>query len=69
MGIIISCSVAIMIIIACFIWAYFEEKKAFNDGKCPRCGRPLMQITEDSQGGKLYKCPKCKYKVWVSYFN
>lgn len=45
-----------------------HEKKEFNNGICPRCGERLEHTSTDSQGGRLYSCPKCnKYDVWISY--
>lgn len=56
------------------IWVYFAEKKNFNHGICPRCGRKLKCIDMDSQGGRWYVCSnrynknhECDYDCWVSY--
>ena len=43
------------------------EKKEYNNGFCSKCGAELVQYDTDSQGGRCYKCSKCKYPVWVSY--
>lgn len=69
MKVLIIVGIAIIVIIAMFIWAYYEEKKAFNNGTCPYCGHPLKFVTKDSQGGKMYQCPRCRYTVWISYFK
>lgn len=50
----------------CYI-AIHMEKKAFNNGDCPECGRRMKLFDCDSQGGRGYKCPNCKYTTWVSY--
>lgn len=49
--------------------AYRSEKKSFNNGICPKCGRKLKHIDTDSQGGRLWKCNGigCNYGTWISY--
>ena len=54
--------------------AYFSDKKDFNKGKCPKCGKPLKCIDTDSQGGRWYVCTDrykkenpCDYNCWISY--
>lgn len=42
------------------------EKKAYNNGYCPHCGKKLLLDT-DSQGGRGYICEECGYCAWVSY--
>ena len=54
--------IAIMTIIEIYI-----ANKQFNKGICPKCGEKLKFFDMDSQGGRGYKCPKCKYITWVSY--
>lgn len=65
----LSSALCVIILGAMFLWAYFEEKKAFNKGVCPCCGTKLKFIADNPQVGKLYQCPKCKYKVWIYYFK
>ncbi len=43
------------------------EKKAFNGGFCPSCGRKWRRYDMDSQGGRGYTCDSCNKGVWVSY--
>jgi hypothetical protein len=47
-------------------WAYNQEKREWNDGKC-LCGERWQYFDTDSQGGRGYKCVKCKNDVWISY--
>ncbi len=43
------------------------EKKGYNGGRCPRCGKKLVYFDTDSQGGRGYTCRRCNYTTWVSY--
>ena len=51
------------------VWCYFQEKKHFNNGICPKCGKPLIHFDDDSQGGQGWCCRKCDYYVWISWFK
>ena len=47
-----------------------NEKRSYNEGNCPHCrdtSRRLEFFSADSQGGRGYICPHCKYTTWVSY--
>lgn len=59
--------VAVVIAIVFPIIGIRLEKKAFNGGVCPLCGRNLRLFDFDSQGGRGYKCEYCGYHTWVSY--
>ena len=56
------------IVLGC-IWCYFREKKDFNNGICPRCGKPLRHFDDDSQGGQGWYCDNCGYHTWISWFK
>ena len=43
------------------------EKKDYNRGICPHCGKKLTLFDTDSQGGRYYICEKCNYVACVSY--
>ena len=43
------------------------EKKEYNNGYCPHCGKKLLLFDTDSQGGRGYICEECGYCAWVSY--
>lgn len=56
------------------IRAYFSDKKNYNRGICPKCGKALKCIDMDSQGGKWYVCTDrynkenpCDYDCWTSH--
>lgn len=56
------------------IWAYLSDKKDYNKGKCPKCGKALECADTDSQGGRWYVCTgrydkenPCDYDCWISY--
>ena len=51
------------------IWCYIQEKKDFNDGVCPPCGKPLVHFDDDSQGGQGWCCYDCKRFVWITWFK
>ena len=51
------------------IWANIQERKDFNKGICPQCGKTLRNFDSDSQGGLGYTCDTCGYTTWVSWFN
>ena len=46
-----------------------NEKRGFNNGICPICGKKLEHFDDDSQGGRGYCCPSTthNYFTWVSY--
>jgi len=44
-----------------------DEKKAYNNGYCPRCGKKLRLYCAGLQGGRGYFCDDCKYSAWVSH--
>lgn len=60
--------IGFIIISYSIIWIYKKEKSNYNNGFCPKCKTPLRFIDRDYNGSKLYKCPKCGYTVWTSYF-
>ena len=43
------------------------ERKDWNKGKCPECGRDWTYFDSDSQGGRGYWCLDCKRAIWISY--
>ena len=62
-------AIAVIVLFLCFVvWAYRGEKKAYNNGICPRCYGNLYHFNTDSQGGQGYTCKnRCDYYIWVSY--
>ncbi len=62
----ISVLLICLIIIGC-VWGYRGEKKAFNEGYCPKCYGRLEHFDVDSQGGHGYSCENGDYTTWVSY--
>ena len=41
------------------------ELMAYNHGVCPKCGEELMYFG-NSDGSRLYVCPRCEYYTHVS---
>lgn len=44
-----------------------NDKKEWNNGKCPLCGNQYELFDMDSQGGRGYVCRNCKKYIWISY--
>ena len=57
----------IIFVICGISFAIYIEKKEFNNGKCPKCGKQLKLFDMDSQGGRGYCCYDCRYYAWISY--
>lgn len=49
------------------IFAWFSEKREWNEGICPKCGNPWEYFDTDSQGGRGYTCRVCKSTTWISW--
>lgn len=61
-------SIILLIAVCCgILYGIHCEKQNFNNGFCPKCGKPLEHFDTDSQGGRGYWCSDCRYFVWVSY--
>lgn len=43
------------------------ERRDWNEGICPKCGKPLKHFGTDSQGGEGWCCGDCGYFTWVTY--
>ena len=48
------------------IWIRKQEKKKWNNGVCPYCGKPWEAFDVDSSGTRGYKCENMHY-CWISY--
>lgn len=59
--------VLITLFVSLIIWGYLSERKAYNNGKCPKCNKKLRNFDCDSQGGRGYCCDYCNYHTWISY--
>ena len=64
--IICDCVVFILLLIGGMQYGIYIEKKGFNKGVCPKCGK-IKYFDMNSQGGRGYCCNSCKYYTWVSY--
>lgn len=65
--------IIILIILLIFLlvipfYAIHCEKKDFNNGICPRCGRRLYHFDTNSQVSRGYCCHKCPYFTWISWY-
>lgn len=38
------------------LYVRHSEKKDWNNGVCSHCGKPWIQYTTDSHGGRMYRC-------------
>lgn len=43
-----------------------NEKKDWNNGVCPHCGKPWKALDADSTGARGYKCENM-HRCWISY--
>jgi DNA-directed RNA polymerase subunit RPC12/RpoP len=64
--VIFSIGVMIFMIFGCIKTAH-QERRDWNNGYCPKCGKKLVHFDTDSQGGHGWQCPDCGNFVWVSY--
>lgn len=64
---ILICLLILLVIVVGMTLTRNHEKKEYNNGICPKCGRNLRYFDSDSQGGRGYNCDKCNNFVWVSY--
>lgn len=54
----------------CPVIFYYRQKKAYNNGICPKCGGPLEYFDSDSGGNPGYCCKKCHdYYIWLGWFT
>lgn len=49
------------------LYARQREKKIWNKGKCPVCGKDWIFFDQDSQGGRIYKCDECDNHCTITY--
>lgn len=66
--------ITFIIFVSGITWAYCSEKKNYNKGVCPKCGKPLKCREVNSQGGRWYVCTDryneenpCSYNCWITY--
>lgn len=60
--------ILIVILIICSIgYSIHRERVGFNNGICPKCGKPLKSFDIYLQRGRGYYCNDCHYYTWVSY--
>lgn len=65
--ILLICIIIIIAFIYGILYGIKVERKGFNNGVCPKCGKQLKRFDTDSQGGRGYCCNDCRYFTWVSY--
>ena len=58
----------LLLSLSCYI-AYRLEKKDFNNGICPKCGKPLKHFDSTFCGDQGWICDDCDYCVWISWFK
>ena len=54
-------------LISIMMLGYFDEKKEWNGGKCPKCGKKWEYLGTDHHGGHEYRCPSCNKHFWITY--
>lgn len=63
---ILCITIGIGIFVAFYQTGRYFEKREWNGGTCPKCGKLWERFDTDSQGGRGYKCP-CPQNIWISY--
>lgn len=71
----IGCVIVFGLFFGVGFWARQCEKKDWNGGICPDCGRTWKAFDMDSQGGRGYSCytnldqysRRCDRTIWISY--
>ena len=48
--------IIVLVFIIGIIYTRRNEKKKWNKGRCPICGKPWIHFDTDSQGGRMYRC-------------
>lgn len=43
------------------------ERKDWNKGKCPECGRDWRYFGSTSCGDRGYMCDNCRRAIWISW--
>ncbi len=59
-----------LVMVAGCAWAWTKERRAWNGGRCDKCGAPWVSFDTDSQGGRGYCCRNHEithYGPWISY--
>lgn len=54
-----------IVIIGCLIDKAEDNRdwRAYNNGKCPKCGNPMMTLPNEYGDCVAFGCPKCGYKA------
>ena len=67
MNIYITLVILILVVIIGLGFNCYIEYKQYNHGKRRWCNGELSLFYYDSQGGRLYKCNKCRSSVRISW--
>lgn len=68
MDFVVIVCIIIAVLISGIPIAMYCEYKSFNNGICPKCGKPLLRFDTDSHGRRGYCCRRCVYYTWISYY-
>lgn len=61
----VSLVVACSLVIVCL--SLHSDYKAYNNGKCTKCGNNLRYCYKDLYGDRSYICDRCKNVVKISW--
>ena len=53
---IIAIVFCVAVVIFGFTYVRYSEKKNWNNGICPHCGKPWIRFDTDFQRGRMYRC-------------
>lgn len=48
---------------------FYAEKKAYNKGVCPICGKPIVCVDYNTYNHRHYRCIRCTYQTWVQHYR
>lgn len=60
----------LILLILCFVPAVVGvllERKDWNKGRCPECGKEWVCSGTDLAGDRRYYCKECERSIWISY--
>lgn len=58
--------VVLLVVTGCYV-GWSNEKKWWNNGRCPECNNVWVHFDNDSQGGRGYTCRGCGQYIWISW--
>lgn len=71
MGFTLFCTIVVLSFLAFMLYGIIRcicnEKKAYNNGICTKCGGKLYYFSTDIYGRRGYHCEHCGKTIWMSF--